>query len=175
MCLVCKLTFKSSSQTLFHSQATTPDPKWKLQSLVLLIIALPLVNCVLQFSWLLLSSSVSSSVSIECACDMPCLVAQSCLTLCNPMDCSPPGSFVHGDSPGKNTGMGCLAFLQGIFPTHGLNPGLPHCRWILYWLSHQGNPRILEWVAYPFSRVSSWHRDWTGVSWIAGGFFTSIE
>ena len=50
--------------------------------------------------------------------------------------------------------MGCHALLQGIFPTQGSNPGLPHCRWILYRLSHQGSPRILEWVAYPFSRGS---------------------
>ena len=64
-----------------------------------------------------------------------CLVAQSCLTLCDPMDCCPPGSSVHGDSPGKNTEVGCPALLQGIFPTQGLNPGLPHCRWILYCLS----------------------------------------
>ena len=55
-----------------------------------------------------------------------------------PMNCSPPGSSVHGDSLCKNTGVGCHAFLQGIFPTQGLNPGLPHCRWILYHLSHQG-------------------------------------
>ena len=71
-----------------------------------------------------------------------CLVAQSCLTLCDPMDYSPPVSSVHGDSPGKNTGMGCHALLQGIFPTQGLNPGLLHCRWTLYRLSHQGSPRI---------------------------------
>ena len=70
-----------------------------------------------------------------------CLVAQSCLTLCDPMDYSPPVSSVHGDSPGKNTGMGCHALLQGIFPTQGLNPGLLHCRWTLYRLSHQGSPR----------------------------------
>ena len=89
------------------------------------------------------------------------------------MDCSPPGFSVHGDSPGKDTGVGCYALLQGIFPTQGLNPGLPHCRWILYYLSHQGSPRILKWVAYPFSRGSSWPRNWTGVSWNAGGFFTS--
>ena len=49
---------------------------------------------------------------------------QSCLTLCNPMDCSPPGSFVHGDAPGKNAGVGCHALLQGIFPTQGSNPCL---------------------------------------------------
>ena len=54
----------------------------------------------------------------------------------NPMDCSPPGFSVHGDSPGKNIGVGCHALLQGIFPTHGLNPGLPHCRRILHGLSH---------------------------------------
>ena len=63
---------------------------------------------------------------------MPCLVAQLCLTLCDSVDCSLPGSSVHGDSPGKNTGVGCHSLLQGIFPTQGLNPGLLHFRWILY-------------------------------------------
>ena len=67
-----------------------------------------------------------------------CSVAKLCLTLCDPMDCSLPGSSVLGDSPGKNTGVGCHALLQGIFPTQGLNSALPYCRWILYWLSHQG-------------------------------------
>ena len=68
------------------------------------------------------------------------LVAQLCPTLCDSMDCSPPDSSVHGDSPGKNSGVGCHALLQGIFPSQGLNPGLPHCRQILYHLSHQGSP-----------------------------------
>ena len=72
---------------------------------------------------------------------MPCLVAQSCLILCDLMDSSPPGSSVHGDSPGKNTGVGCHALLQGIFPTQGSNLGLPQCMWILYHLSHQESPR----------------------------------
>ena len=54
------------------------------------------------------------------------LVAQSFQTLCNPMDCSPLGSSVHGDSPSKNTGVGCHAFLQAIFPTQGLNSHLLH-------------------------------------------------
>ena len=71
------------------------------------------------------------------------LVSQSCPTLCDLMDCSPPGSSVNGDSPGKNTGVGCHAFLQGILPTQGLNPDLPHCRWILYRLSHQGSPSLI--------------------------------
>ena len=100
-----------------------------------------------------------------------CLVAQSCPTLCNLMDCSPPGSSVHGDSPGKNNGVGCYAFFQGNFLIQGLNPGLLHCKQILYCLSHQGSPRILEWVAYHFSRGSSRLRNQIRVSHIAGRFF----
>ena len=68
-----------------------------------------------------------------------CLVTQSCLTLCNPRDCSPPGSSVHGDSLGRNIGAGFHTLLQRIFPTQGSNPGLPHCRQILYHLSHQAH------------------------------------
>ena len=101
-------------------------------------------------------------------------VAQLCPTCSNPMDCSPPGSSVHGifqarvlewgaiafsescsvmsnslrphglyspwNSPGQNTGVGSLSLFQGIFPTQGSNPGLLHCRWILYQLSHKGSP-----------------------------------
>ena len=79
---------------------------------------------------------------------------ESCPALCNLMDCSPPGSSVHGDSPGKNTGVGCHALLQGLFPTQGSNPGLPHCRWILYRLSHQGSPRS---PGEPQSKAKSVH------------------
>ena len=68
-----------------------------------------------------------SNIYICCA----VLSRSSCLTLCNPMDCSPPGFSVHGDSPDKNTGMGCHALLQRIFPTQELNWGLLHCKWIL--------------------------------------------
>ena len=89
------------------------------------------------------------------ACVCVCMSAQLCLTLCNPMDCSPPGSSIHGVSPGQNTGVGCHALLQGIFLTQGSNPGLPHCRRVLYHLSHQGSPRILEWVAYSFTKGTS--------------------
>ena len=74
------------------------------------------------------------------------------------------------NSPGQNTG---LFLLQGVFPTQGLNPGFLYCRHILYQLSHKGIPRILEWVVYPFFRGSSWLRNQTGVSCIAGGFFTN--
>jgi len=61
-------------------------------------------------------------------------------SLCDPMDCSLPGSSVHGDSPGKNTGVGCHALLPRFFPTQGSNHCLLHCRQILYHLSHQGSP-----------------------------------
>ena len=160
-------------------------------------------------------------------------VAQSCLTLSDPMDCSLPGSSVHGifqarvlewgalgmktlqmviniwsapqlvldkiifirfcleqkwkwsesashsvesdslrprglcsswNSPGQNTAVGSLSPLQGIFPTQRSNLGLPHCRWIFYQLSQKGSPRILEWVAYPFSSEFSWPRN--SISWI---------
>ena len=74
-----------------------------------------------------------------------CLVSQSHLILCTPVDCSPPGSCVHGDSPGKNTGIGCHALLQGIIPTQGSNPGLPHCGRILYQLSPKGSLDDLQW------------------------------
>ena len=86
----------------------------------------------------------------------------------------PHGLFMYSpwNSSGQNTGVGSLSLLQGIFPTQRLNPGLPHWGWILYQLSHKGSPRILEWVAYPFSSGSSWPRNRTGVSCIAGGFFT---
>ena len=77
------------------------------------------------------------------------------------------------NSPGQNTGVGSLSLLQGIFSTQGSNPDLPHCRQILYLLGHKRSPRILEWVAYHFSRGSSRLRNWTGVSCIAGRFFTN--
>ena len=64
---------------------------------------------------------------------------QSCLTPCNPMDCSLPASSVHGDSPGRNTGVGCHSLLQGIFPIQGSNPHVLHCWRILYHLSHQAS------------------------------------
>jgi len=67
------------------------------------------------------------------------LVAQSCLTLCDPMDCKPTRLLCPWNSPGKNTGVGSLSLLQQIFPTQGSNPGLLHCKWILYHLSPQGS------------------------------------
>ena len=85
----------------------------------------------------------------------------------------PNGLYSPWNSPGQNTGVGSHSLLQGIFPTQGSNPGLPHCRRILYQLSHKGSPRILEQVAYPFSTGSSQPRNQTGIFCIAGRFFTN--
>ena len=85
----------------------------------------------------------------------------------------PHGIYSPWNSAGQNTAVGSLSFFQGIFPTQGSKPSLPHCRQILYQLSHKGSPRILEWVAYPFARVSSQPRNQTGVSCTACRFFTN--
>jgi len=85
----------------------------------------------------------------------------------------PPGLNSPWNSPDQSTGMGRLSLLQGIFPTQGSNPDLLCCRQILYYLSHKGSPRILEWVAYPLSIRSPPLRNLTGVSCIAGRFFTN--
>ena len=133
-------------------------------------------------------------------------VAQSCPTLCIPMDCAVHGilqarilewvafPFTGSSQPGdrtqvlpvqaeilpteppgkpKNTVMGSLSLLQGIFLTQELNRDLLHCRQILYHFSHQESPRILEWVAYSFSSGSSQPRDQTRVSCTAGRFSTT--
>ena len=83
----------------------------------------------------------------------------------------PARSLCPWNSPGQNIGVGSRSILQEIFQTQGLNPGLPHCKWILYHLSHQGSPRILEWKVYLFSRGSSQPRNQTTVSCIARRFF----
>ena len=83
------------------------------------------------------------------------------------------GLYSPWNSPGQNTGVGSFSLLQGIFPAQGSNPGLPHCRGILYQMSHKGSPRILEWVAYLFFSRSSRPRNQIRVSYIAGRFFTN--
>ena len=80
-------------------------------------------------------------------------VTQSCPTLCDPMD-----YMVHGILQARILEWVAFPFSKGIFPTQGLNPGLPHCRQILY----QGSPRILQWVACPFSSGSSQPRNLIG-------------
>ena len=89
-----------------------------------------------------------------------------------PLTVPPQAPLSMGILQATKTGVGCHAFLQGISPTQGSNPHLLHCRQILYHLSHLGSPWVLEWVAYPFSRRSSWPWNQTGVSCTAGGFYT---
>ena len=100
----------------------------------------------------------SIQVNVQCSIFVSYNKSVLCLVVSDPLwphDCSPPGSYVHGNSPGKNTGVGCDVLLQGIFPTQRSNPGFLHCRQIVYQQCHQGSSRILEWVAYPFSSGSS--------------------
>ena len=83
---------------------------------------------------------------------------QSCSTLCYPMDHSLPGSSVHGILPGKNTGVGCHALLQGLFLTQGLNPCLLHCRRIFLPSEPPGKP----WCQHRFLKATSEEaRGWT--------------
>ena len=77
---------------------------------------------------------------------------QSCLTLCDPLDCSPPGSSVHRDSPGKNSGVGCHALLQAIFPTQGsMSPALQADSLPL------SNGEKLPYQALPLSKFKFWY------------------
>ena len=96
----------------------------------------------IQYFSHLTESLKGTTFLLPCHLSMCCVlysVAQLCRTLWDPRDCSPPGPSVQVDSPGKNTGVGCHALLQGIFPAQELNPGLPPCRWILDHLSHWGS------------------------------------
>ena len=90
--------------------------------------------------WVAISSSRGSS-QFRCQICISCI---SCITgrlfTCWATG-EAPWIFSPWNSPGQNTGVGSLSFLQGIFPTQGSNPGLSHCRWILYQLSHKGSPR----------------------------------
>ena len=105
-------------------------------------------------------------------CAVLCLFAQSCLTLCDPMDCSPPGSSVHGIPQARILEWVAMPSSRGIFPTQGSNPVLLHCRQIPYRLSHKRSQRM-EWVAYPFSKASSGPRNQIWVSCITGRFSTN--
>ena len=78
-----------------------------------------------DFTWARVFADILSYLCV-CVCVCVCVLSRlSYPTLCDPMDCSPPGSSDHGDSPGKNTGVGCHALLQGIFQTQGSNLSLP--------------------------------------------------
>ena len=85
------------------------------------------------------------------------LVTQSCPALCDPRDYSQAGSSVHGDSPGKNTGVDCHALLQGIFPTQRSDPGLHIMGG--FRLSHQGSPKCVNCTScYDDKVAKGWGR-----------------
>ena len=114
-----------------------------------------------------------TSVAFNCEYFMCCAYVLSHVWLfATPWTVNCSGSSLHRDSPGKNTRGGYYVLLQGFFPIQGSNPGVQHCRWILYHLSHQGSPRILEWVVYPFSRGFSQPRNWTCIE---NGIYTIWE
>ena len=147
-CYTLSGSFKQSNHNLLNSTWNSAQcyvPAWMREGLG----GKWIYTCVAEF---LETTTLLTSSALCCA------LSRSRVQLWDPMDCSPPGSSVYGDSPGKNTGVGCHTLLQGIFPTQGSTPGLPHCRWILYHLSHLGSPRILEWVTYSFSltQESNW-------------------
>ena len=110
--------------------------QWKSWTLFIIAFLLSLL-CI---NWLIAHHGCRPWTAVFCAVLYYMLNHSVMSDSCNPIDCSPPGFSVHGDSPGKNAGGGCSFLLQGIFPTQGLNPGLPHCRRILYCLSHQWSP-----------------------------------
>ena len=126
---------------------------------------------VCELVYLRVAPSVPLKPPVFATSNPPSVKSESCSVVFDSLQ--PHGLYSPCNSPGQNTGVGSLFLLQGIFPTQGSNLGLPHCGQILYQLSHKGSPRILEWVVYPFSSGSSWPRKWTGVSCIAGGFFTN--
>ena len=102
-----------------------------------------IVLSVLSHCWSILHSYRKEMREvIVCCLYVKVKVAQSCPTLCNPMDCSPPGSSVHGDSPGKNTGVDCHALFQGNLPNPGIEPRSPTLRADSLPAKPQGNPYI---------------------------------
>ena len=106
-----------------------------------------------------------------CVCVHVCVCSESCSVMSDYL--RPHGRYSPWNYLGQNTGVGSLSLLQGIFPSQGLILGVPLCGWILYQLNHKESPRILEWVAYPFSRRYSQARNPPGVSCIAGKFLTN--
>ena len=110
---------------------------------------------------------ITDSTGHESEQTLSVLFAQSCPTLCDPIDCSPPGSSVHGILQARILdGVGSHFLLQGIFPTQGSNLSLLHCRWILYHLSHQGSAGDskgqggLPWCS-PWGAEGTWLSTWT--------------
>ena len=96
----------------------------------------------------------------------------SCVRPCNPMDCSPSGSSVQGILQARVLEWVAISFSSDL-PNPGIKPKSPALQADSLSTEPQEKTKNMEWVAYPFSRESFWHRNWTEVSCIAGGFFTN--
>ena len=103
--------------------------------------------------WTKLEPIIQSEISqkVKCKYCMKVKVTQSCLTL------QPHGLYSPWNSPSQNTGAGSLCLFQGIFSTQGSNLGLPHCRWILYCMSHQGIPYENIWFPMRTMYLRKWY------------------
>ena len=99
-------------------------------------------SCLLHVQFL--CTTVLSSMDINSLWSVKESESESCSVMSNSLQ--PCGLYSPWNSPGQNTGMGSLSLLQGIIPTQGLNPSLPHCRQILHQLSHQGSPFMVKYV-----------------------------
>ena len=128
------------------------------------------INSIIQD---LLSLSILTFGDISMLLHMCVLITQSCQTLCNTMDYS----FFDHDYPGKNTVLGCYSLLQGIIPNQELNPTLPHCRLILYHLSHQGSITVYSfsllkhisfYTALNMESELRRRRGWQRMRWLYG-------
>ena len=112
---------------------------------------------------------------LYCICSaVLCLVFQLCLILCDPMDYSPPGSSIHGNSPGKNTKVDCHTLLQGILPTQELNPGLLHYGQILNELSCQGGLILYIYAIYILYTHTHTHNFLSFIHWWTLGCFHTL-
>ena len=121
----------------FTDWATREGPWGTVMVLPLLFFIFPKLTMCFSVCMCVCFPKICSSILYLGEKNMNMKVAQSCPTLCNPMDCP-------WNSPGQDTRVGSLFLLQEIFQTQGLNPGLPHCRQILYQLSHKGRPYLEE-------------------------------
>ena len=135
-----RITFFSSMQIIFMKINHILDHKENLNKFQ----GISLINSTSQFTWV---KNPKKYVKKESGTFNTLLNLQAGKNPVVSDSLQSHGLYSPWNSPDQNTGVSSLSLLQGIFPTQGSNPGLPHCRRILYQLSHQGSPKILEWVA----------------------------
>ena len=125
-----------------HGPSSLSPSSLFLPPLLCLCISPSFFFIIFNFYWSIVALQQSESAVQQSELAMEVFVTWSCPTLCDPMDCSPSGSFVHGILQARIRERVAIPFFRGIFPTQGSNLSLLQCRQILYYLSHQGSPRI---------------------------------